>query len=266
MTDPAAASIPGASHSGEGVGEDDKACFTVHVTRTTLHLGAAHVDFVVHETDAPGLTFINVHDDEQTSVEASLEVIGRHGGRVIELQHGDVRNITFKLDGTVFEFDPNRMFTDDGARASLQTHGPCSDAAHRAVRAFAEEVIRLIDPAGKDVVITVHNTMSGQFSAKSYMPGGEYGPDAAAVVIHDAVDPLDFFFVTVNALHEGLSAAGFNSVLQDDAQARDDGSLSVYATRKQLPYVNCEARIGHLEAQIRMLLALRNILGDRAGF
>lgn len=229
-----------------------------------LRIGSASVDLVLHETDASGLTFINVHDDEDTSVRAALEVIGRHGGRVFELQHGDVRNITFGLDGTAYVFDPNRMFTDAGARMTLEQLGPYSDAAHRAVRTFAREVIRRIDPAASDTVITVHNTMSGQFSAASYRPGGEYGHDAADVTIHDGSDPLDFFYVTVPDLHERLSAAGFNSVLQDDEGARDDGSLSVFATRERLPYVNCEAWIGHLETQVAMLLALRGILLARS--
>jgi hypothetical protein len=41
---------------------------------------------------------------------------------------------------------------------------------------------------------------------------------------------------------------------------QDDGSLSVYAAKKKIPYINIEALHGHLDEQIRMLETLKDII------
>ncbi len=255
----------GAAYPGGGRREAIGIPHPIRQTRATLNVGSTPVDVVAHETDTPGLTYVNVHNDERTAVEAGLVVIGRHGGRVFELQHGGVRNITFSIDGTTYVFDPNRMFTEAGVRKTLSDLGRFSEAALQSVCAFAEEVLASFDLDRRGAVVTLHNTMSGLFSAESYRAGGEYAQDVAAVAVHDGADPFDFFFVTEGAVHEALAAAGFNSVLQDNERTRDDGSLSIRAAREGLAYANAEARLGHLEAQIDMLLFVRTLLDGRAG-
>lgn len=228
--------------------------------RRTVTLGADSVAVVTHAADRPGPTYINVHDDENTSVEAGLDVIRRRGGRVIELQHADRRNIVFTLDGTTYEFDPNRMFTDVGAETTLRQNGPFSDSAFAVVRRFADELIEAYDLAALSVVVTLHNNKEGDYSAKSYATGGEYEADAADVFIVEDSDPDDFFFVTDRGFFENLKKGGFNVVLQDNDRATDDGSLSVFCGQHGIPYVNVEAQRGHLEAQIRMLDYLAGLL------
>ncbi len=226
----------------------------------SARLGADSVAVVTHRAERAGPTYINVHDDENTSVQAGLDVIRRRGGRVIELQHADRRNIIFTLDGTTYEFDPNRMFTDAGAEASLRRYGPYSEAAFAVVRRFADDLIETYDLAALSVVVTLHNNTEGDYSAKSYAEGGAYEADAADVFIVEGSDPDDFFFVTDRTLFEKLKKGGFNVVLQDNAHATDDGSLSVFCGKHGIPYVNVEARRGHLEAQIRMLDFLAGLL------
>ena len=228
--------------------------------RRMVALGSDSVAVVTHAANRPGLTYINVHDDENTSVQAGLDVIRRPGGRVIELQHMDRRNIVFTLDGTTYEFDPNRMFTDVGAEASLHRFGAYSDSAFAVVRRFADELIEAYDLAALSVVVTLHNNTEGTYSAKSYAEGGEYEEDAADVFIVEGSDPDDFFFVTDRGIFEKLKAGGFNVVLQDNDRATDDGSLSVFCGQHDIPYVNVEAQRGHLEAQIRMLDYLAGLL------
>ena len=74
--------------------------------------------------------------------------------------------------------------------------------------------------------------------------------------------PDNFFYLTDARLFAALSAQGFNVVLQDNARVPDDGSLSVFAARRGLVYVNVEARQGEVAAQRRMLVALRALLRD----
>ena len=230
--------------------------------RTTLHVGDRPIDVVVHEAEVAGLTFINVHDNEDTSVEAAREVLRKTGGRIVELQHTSERNITFTLPGedSVYVFDPNRMFTDVGIRKTLEDLSRYTVPAHEAVRTFADSVLELYDLNQLGVVITLHNNTNENYTALSYTAGGDYEADARDTFVEGNSDPDDFFFVTDEALYEQLRAADFNVVLQDNEQATDDGSLSVFCGRRGIPYVNAEAQHGHVDQQVRMLIVLTELL------
>jgi len=236
--------------------------YTVEERRIPLALGADTVDLVVFGAEAPGRTYINLHDDEQTSVDAALEVLREEGGRVFELQHGGERNISFTLEGTVHVFDPNRMFTDGGAMLSLATLSSSTPEAFGAVRAFADEVLRHYDLPGLEAVITLHNTSADRYTVRSYLPGGAYETQAEAVHVGERHDPSDYFFVTTPSLYQGLREEDYNVVLQDNARATDDGSLSVYCADAGLPYANAEALHGHREVQQEMLLGLGQVLEE----
>lgn len=230
--------------------------------RKTLTVGDTEVAVVVHEAEAPGLTYLNLHDDENTSVEAALNVIGRHGGRVIELQHGGERHITFMQGGRRYAFDPNRMFTDRGAGLTLAGLGDSSDAAVAAVRAFAESLLAEVGLEAVPALVALHNNTDERYSVLSYNRGGEYETDVLFVHITDDEDPDHFFFVTDRALYDRLRQGDFNAALQDNARVTDDGSLSVYAARQGVPYVNVEAQHGHFEKQVQMLEYLNEVLRE----
>ena len=230
--------------------------------RKTLAVGDSEVTVVVHQAETSGPTYLNLHDDENTGVEAALSVIRQHGGRVIELQHGGERNITFALGDTSYTFDPNRMFTDQGANLTLADLSDSSQAAASAVRAFAEALLDEISLDTVGTIITLHNNTDERYSVLSYNEGGEYETDVLFVHITDDVDPDDFFFVTDRRLYDRLRAGDFNAALQDNARATDDGSLSVYAGQQGVPYVNVEAEHGHFEMQVKMLEYLVEVLGE----
>ena len=228
-----------------------------------LRLGETSVDLVLHhERDAP-LAMLNLHDDESTSVEAALDVIRETGGRVVELSHTGDRNVTFQVGGATYEADPNRMFTDAGRQRTLAALSTADPDALAALGAFSDEVLEAYTALDPAVVVTLHNNTEGRYSARSYASGGDYERDAEAVTIHDGTDPDDFFFVTDRALYDALAARGFNAVLQDNARATDDGSLSVWAAQNGRPYVNVEAQHGHREEQARMIRALAEVLAER---
>ena len=52
----------------------------------------------------------------------------------------------------------------------------------------------------------------------------------------------------------------FNVMLQDNANVPDDGSMSVYFARQRIPYLNIEANTDHLQEQIEMVRAARQML------
>lgn len=231
----------------------------ITITRTPLLIGDSTVDLVLHETSVPGLTYLNLHDDENTSVRAALDVIREHGGSVLELKHSGMRNITFELEGVKYEFDPNRMFNDQGAAASLERFGPVNDAAISAVRSFADDVLQQILPPGSNVIVTLHNNEGRGYSILSYLPDGNYASEALDVHVGEGIDPHDFYFVTDLAIYHQLQEADLNVVLQDNVHVTDDGSLSVWCAQNQLPYVNVEAQDGHRGSQADMIVFLHGL-------
>jgi hypothetical protein len=228
----------------------------ITATRIPLPIGDSTVDLVLHETSIPGLTYLNLHDDENTSVRAALDVIRRHGGRVLELKHSGARNVTFELDGIKYEFDPNRMFNDQGAAASLERFGPVNDAAISAVSSFTDDVLQQIMPLEPNVIVTLHNNERSRYSVLSYLPDGNYASEALHVHVGEGIDPDDFYFVTDLDLYDQLRQAELNVVLQDNVHMTDDGSLSVWSAQHQLPYVNVEAQDGHRRSQADMIVFL----------
>lgn len=216
-------------------------------------IGDLEVKVVVYKR--PGkLTFVNLHDNENTSVEAAIVAIDSLGGTLLQLQHTGERNLEFKLEGTKFIADPNRIFTDEGARATLKKLGPYSEEALKAVRTFADG---LVDSLNVDVIYTLHNNTEMGYSAKSYLD--EYKTDAEEVFINPAMDEDDFFFVTERSFFDQLKVKGYNVVLQNNETVTDDGSLSVLAGQRGIPYINIEAQHGHLKEQVEMLYVLYSL-------
>ena len=238
---------------------------TVAVVDHVVPLGEGTVTVRVRlDGQQPGvLHALNLHDDESTSVEAAAEVIARRGGRVVEVVHSGDRNVTFRVGGRSYEADPNRMFTEAGRARTLGALSSNDPAAEAALEAFADSVLALYTAVRPDVVVTLHNNTPDNYSARSYEPGAQYASDAAAVTVHPGSDPDDFFFVTDRALYDALVGEGFNAVLQDNDAATDDGSLSVWAAREGVPYVNVEAQHGHRAEQAAMIDALVDVLENR---
>ncbi|HEY9420253.1 MAG TPA: hypothetical protein VIW92_02475 [Thermoanaerobaculia bacterium] len=230
-------------------------------------LGDTEIAFAVHSTDRPQPTFLVLHDDEDTAVEAGLETLQSRGGRLIEVRARGRRLLAFNLGGQTWHFDPNRVFTEVGAEATLRSHsgnGDTPDDVLAEVRRFADAVLAVYGVDSSPLVITLHNNTEGDYSAASYMMGGGLARSAAAVHLPAGADPDDFFFVTDFRLFDALVLEGFPVVLQDNTQVTDDGSLSVWAGRRGLPYVNVESQHGNRERQVQMLDALvRVIEGSR---
>jgi hypothetical protein len=234
----------------------------IQIARRPLRLGETTVDVVTSERPGSKHLFCNLHDDENTAVEAGLIALRRSGGRLVELQHGGMRDISFRLDGETFVVDPNRIFTTEGARQTLAKLSRHTMEAERAVERFAKELLSVYSIERADVVIALHNNTEGQYSALSYEKGGVFASDASAVFIKDGSDPDDFFFVTEAAVFDALRRRGYNVVLQDNRRVTDDGSLSVYCGRAGVRYINVEAQHGHLREQVAMILALQGVLEE----
>ncbi len=235
----------------------------LRVASRVVTVGETEVQLVVTE-GGPGFTFLVLHDDENTAVEAGAEFVRRHGGRLVELRAAGERNVRFELGGRTYAFDPNRVFTVAGARATLRALSPSgfSPTAQDAVRRFAREVLAVGFDSAAPAVIALHNNTDGAYSANSYSLTGDLAADSRAMHVPLDTDPDDFYFVTDRRVYSALHDLGFSIVLQNNEVVTDDGSLSVWAGRRGLPYVNVEAQHGHRDEQLAMIEALVDALDD----
>jgi hypothetical protein len=230
------------------------------VARRQLRLGETPVDVVTSRPLDSKHLYCNLHDDENTAVEAGLLALRRLQGRLVELQHGGKRDITFQLEGEAFAVDPNRIFTTAGIQQTLSRLSHRTAKAEQAVERFAQDLLSIYSLERTAVVIALHNNSERAYSALSYAQGGMFASDAADVFIEDGSDPDDFFYVTEAAVFDALRRRGYNVVLQDNRRVRDDGSLSVYCGRAGVRYINIEAQHGHLDQQVAMIFALHDAL------
>jgi hypothetical protein len=202
------------------------------------------------------IVMLNVHDNETTSIEAAKKVLEQTGGLLIEIENEGERLINFKRNGKNFQFDPNRIFTSKGLQQNLHklnTH--VTSIASNSVKSFSRFILQQI-PKSAVVLIALHNNDDGEYSIDSYKSSGDKAKDALKIYTNPKIDPDNFFLVTTNRLFNHLKASDLNAVLQNNAKAKDDGSLSIYYGRRKKAYVNVEAEHNSLSEQTRMLQIL----------
>ncbi len=200
---------------------------------------------------ADSIVFVNVHEDESTCIEAALEFCTSNPIHFIRLEHHGTRNIAFSLAKKHYFFDPNRMFTEKGRKATLDKWGQYTDTAAAEVAKLATKLITMI-PAGS-IVVALHNNTDVNYSIKSYQPGGDEAPNTKEVYVNPAMDPDDFIYTTVPVYFDAFKQRKINVILQDDAQCIDDGSMSVYCGKQGIPYINIEAQKGHFDEQLLLI-------------
>lgn len=235
-------------------------CATPNTPQTSFKIGDATVRAKVYQRGASSLTMLNVHDDENTSVHAGKAIIEKSGGRLIELAHSGRRFVEFNLDGQLHRFDPNRIFSDDGIRATLSRRGDYSEAAHRVVKEFAARLIEQFSLDREPVIVALHNTDGHGLTINSYRAEGDKSSASATLHVSTRRSVGDFFYVTDRRFFDHLKARDFNVTLQDDANVPDDGSASVYFARKGIPYINIEADITRLAEQTEMVRVAREMI------
>src|SRR3546814_1912884 len=134
-----------------------------------MQIGDATVLLVTHREEGAPVHFLNLHDDENTSVTAALEVMKENGGRLVELKHSGERLITFHSGGREYQFDPNRMFTPKGRKATMKRYSVTEVAVEKDLRAFDDSVLKMYLIDSVSCIDTLHNNKENNFSAKSFI-------------------------------------------------------------------------------------------------
>ena len=231
------------------------------IVREHYPLGDAHaVSLVQYCATSPDhqVLLYHPHENETTAKHTALTAIGARGrGCLLALEHNGRRRITFDtIDGQA-DFDPNRIYTAAGRAATLARSGNTGTAATEITADFAEHLLNR--PLNTPFIVAMHNNTDGGTDIHSYQ-SGLLGSDSAEVFVAPAHDPDDYFYTISPQAFAFFKARGFNAVLQNNAQVRDDGSLSVYAARHGIGYINVEAQHGHRDEQAEMLRAVWDYL------
>jgi len=215
------------------------------------HYGDAHI------------RFLSLHDTEKTGLKAAFKYMGIYGGCAIELQYGKVRNIDFTDSLRQFSFDPNNMFTYEGAYMGLARYSApqIHNGLTEKVRSLGDEVLKFGSLDSLGVMITLHNNYNGGFSIYSYTEGNYLQRSADDVFINSNMDPDDLVFVTDRRFFDYLKQKNINVVLQS-MLVPDDGSLSVFAMQNNIPYANIEVQHGHLDENYRLIVAVSEMLAE----
>ncbi len=204
---------------------------------------------------------INVHDDEATAVEAARSVLERQGGVLIKIENNAKRNISFTFKGVKYIFDPNRIFSRTGIQNSLKANGKIHPLAIVEVEKFAAKLLQLI-PDSISCLIALHNNTDGDFSVRTYLPGGKRQTDAKQVYADEWQDIDDIALTTDQLIYDKMAAFGYNSILQDNLNVNKDGSLSVYYGEKNRRYINIETQHGKTAQYREMLKKLLSFLDE----
>ncbi|MEO6610547.1 MAG: hypothetical protein ABIT05_00375 [Chitinophagaceae bacterium] len=223
-------------------------------------LGDRDIPLIVTQYgDARDIVCINLHANEITSVRAARSVLEERGGTLIRIENKQQRLIRFRLKGMTYTFDPNRIFSRVGIEQTLSDNGRFSRDAMEEVEKFADRLLQLI-PANTTCIVALHNNTEEAFSVKSYLPGNDRQQDAKAVYADNQQDVDDIAFTTDSLLYQKMADQRYNSILQDNQNARKDGSLSIYCGEKSRRYINIETQHGKLGQYIEMLERLLIIL------
>jgi hypothetical protein len=209
------------------------------------------------EPKSDNLIFFNMHENEKTSIKAIRAYAKKHRINYIYLKHTGERRITFELQGT-YSFDPNRIFTSKGRKATLLDGKNYTASAQKTVAQFANNI--LFELKDKKTIIAMHNNTDENYSIQSYLPDSSEAVNTQELYINPDMDPDDFIYTTVPKIYDALVKKGINVILQDNQNFLDDGSLSVYCGMNDIEYINIETEHSHLEKQLELMAIIHAII------
>lgn len=253
----------------------------------TLALGDSTVKINIYERKGARVTFVSPHHNEQIAVRLGREAIEKTGGRFIEIESHDEngnpqRRLNFSFKGANYSLDPNRIFTENGrhcAGFAPEIEPLVKDFAERLLKIILADGARLRE--GERFLVAIHNNRdvderlelaekSRDLTALGFSSGfatmnltqTEFHYQAEGVYLsNNESDADNFVFVSTPLLMSFFAAEGFSVVLQKPATklqikncAVDDGSLSVFAGLRNIPYINFEADSKYGEFRQRQMI------------
>lgn len=243
-------------------------------------LGKDTVYLRIYSKPGKNIVYAHVHENETASLEAGLKMIEKYGGKLVTLEHSfdgtKNRNVRFTYRKTKYQFDPNRIYTADDKilKASItvvEGTGKVDYVILKMVKRLAKQIWTELNDY--PLIIALHNNKNTpaectnmwffwnrlepeSYNITSYVKKNDQSSDSnkscAEIYINPAVNNSEFFIVTQKADFDMFVRKKYSVVLQN-ANPVDDGSMSVFATGFGKRYINSEAKQGRVVEQEAML-------------
>ena len=189
--------------------------------------------------------YLHVHGSEATARDVLVEHMKTFRGTAF-LVKSEKRMVPVGA----LQIDPNRMFSETGARQNLRRFNPQgAEASIYNALGYLErdrhKFLNKILPQPGGLLIVLHNNTQG-YSVEDELEGSD------ARSLPDAAHPHEFMLTTQWRDFDLLKTSPFNVVLQTQAEP-DDGSLSRRCARMNVRYVNIEAGLGQFARQKEMI-------------
>ncbi len=230
-----------------------------HVMKKKVVLGDSSVE-LTHQFEnlESDILYLNVHEDEQTSITAIETHQKSNSINFAFLTHNKTRRIHYKVKSKFYSIDPNRIYTAKGRRKTIEPLKRFNYKPRKIAKLLATELLAFISKY--KIIVTLHNNTDVNYSIKSYEAGGDESENTKRVFVTSSWDPDDFVYTTDEKYYNYLKEADVNVILQDNRKYVNDGSLSVYCGKNNIPYINIEAQLGHLEEQIKLIQIVSEML------
>lgn len=243
-------------------------------------LGKDTVYLRIYSKPGKNIVYAHVHENETASLEAGLKMIEKYGGKLVTLEHSfdgtKNRNVRFTYRKTKYQFDPNRIYTADDKvlKASItvvEGTGKVDYVILKMVKRLAKQIWTELNDY--PLIIALHNNKNTpaectnmwffwnrlepeSYNITSYVKKNDQSSDSnkscAEIYINPAVNNSEFFIVTQKEDFDMFVRKKYSVVLQN-ANPVDDGSMSVFATGFGKRYINSEAKQGRVVEQEAML-------------
>tara|TARA_Y100000588_G_scaffold391328_1_gene499612 strand:+ start:2546 stop:3313 length:768 start_codon:yes stop_codon:yes gene_type:complete len=211
-------------------------------------LDIAGVKFEILKNGESNRRYIWIHGDEKTAELLIRKYLKENDGTAY-LINSTEREVL--INGYIL--DPNRIFTNDGAKRNLiKLNNSISKLElNKTIELISndrDDFFKSISPPKGGLLIALHNNIR-EYSIDNEIPLST----AVSLKNMDHPDHHNFFICTNQEDYNILKKSPFNVVLQDKQIENDDGSLSWYASRKNIRFINIETRLGYLSTQAKML-------------
>lgn len=225
---------------------------TIKLAKTKIELKQ------VNQVKNNDILFLNIHQDEQTSIDAIQAFSKDISLNFAYFNHKKTRRIKYQIGQHIYSVDPNRIYTKEGREKTIESEHQITLRSKMVAKKLANEIIQLISQY--KTIVTLHNNSDVNYSIKSYLPNGDEAENTAEVYINPNMDADDFIYTTEKRFFDYLKNANYNVILQDNTHFVNDGSLSVYCGIKGIPYINIEAQLGHFNEQLELIKVIYEML------
>jgi len=216
---------------------------------TNILVGDSLLRLTVYRNGASNPLFIRLHGDEKEAQQVGCWWVEHFGGLFVDVDH-ETRTAEFNYHDTVISFDPNRIFSKEGIKATLEDYQSSSSLEIiKEIEKYSRAILAYCDSV--NCVIALHNNKD--FNINYYVKGGENYDPAVRVHINPHENPNNLILVTSERDFNYLKKYNLNLISECVDSQDHTGSLSEYCKRKTIRYFNIETQHGELAKQKALL-------------